>query len=364
MKLLSALKRQPADNCIILTYNLDLLFFEHMLFEPLYAAGCRNTLVLCDPLQYQTALADVEQLRYAGQRYLLMPARTSLSGAFHPKLILLTSADNGRLFLTSGNLTKAGYTRNLEIVSLFEYNPKKPDPIAWAAIKWGFDTLSQIVAASDADGLAQQRLEQLVGTTSWLRREAPLPSSAPVWSLHNLDAPLLDQAIDRYRRDDGSPVSEALVISPFFDSEARAIGQLLAQCQPERLYLYTQADTHGLNPRALAAVLERHQPEFHPFQLNLEGRTLHAKALLLRTGQGAWLAAPTLASAPGSIPRRGAIQSLCLCASSQTQLTLTPGSSRPLSTPIRWSWIGRLSLSLLNRRSNPKLSSLCCRLSW
>lgn len=298
MKLLTALKRQSADNCIILTYNADLLFFEHLIFEPLYASGCRNTLVLCDPLQYRMALADVEQLRYAGQRYLLMPARTSLSGAFHPKLILLTSADGGHLFLTSGNLTKAGYTRNWEVVTLFKYNAKKPDPTAWMAFQWAFDTLSQIIDASDTEGLARRRLDQLLGTTPWLRQEHLLPSSAPVWLLHNLDAPLLDQVIGRYHQDDGSPISEATVgspiseatvVSPFFDPDARAIAYLLAECQPKRLRLYTQADSHGLNPRALAAVLKRHNPDFQPYQLDLEGRLLHAKTLLLRTERGAWL---------------------------------------------------------------------------
>ena len=124
MKLLTAIKRQPADNCIILTFNADLLFFEHLVFEPLFGAGCRNTLVLCDPAQYTVALEDVEQVRYAGQRYLLLPGRTSPHGAFHPKLVFLTAVDGGRLLLTSGNLTKAGYTRNWEVATLFEYNAK------------------------------------------------------------------------------------------------------------------------------------------------------------------------------------------------------------------------------------------------
>ena len=84
MKFLSALKRQAVDNCIILTYNANLVFFEYMLFEPLYAAGCRNTLIVCDPRQYDAALADAPLLRYAGQRYLFMPGRTSPSGAFPP----------------------------------------------------------------------------------------------------------------------------------------------------------------------------------------------------------------------------------------------------------------------------------------
>lgn len=289
MKLLTALKRRPADNCVILTYNADLLFFEHMVFEPLYAAGCRNTLVLCDPLQYSMAVADIEQLRYAGQRYLLMPARTSLSGAFHPKLILLTSTEGGRLFLTSGNLTKAGFTRNWEVVTLFEFNAKKPDSTSWMAFQWAFESISQIVSTLDSDRLASQRLDQLWGTTPWLRQEPALPSSAPVWPLHNLEAPLLKQVVDHYRQDDDSPVTEAAIVSPFFDPNARVIARLLTECQPRRLLLYTQADTHGFNPRSLAAVVARHDTDFQLFHLSLEKRQLHAKSLLLRTERGAWL---------------------------------------------------------------------------
>ena len=289
MRLLTTLKRQPADNSVILTYNADLPFFEYMVFEPLYAAGCRNTLVVCDPMQYELALDDAPLLRYAGQRYLLMPARTSLKGAFHPKLILLTSADSGRVFLASSNLTKAGYGRNWEVVTLFEYNSKKPDPTAWIACRWAFDTLWRIADASDTSGLALQRLDQLLGTTAWLRQESPLLSSSKVWLLHNLDAPLLGQVLAHYRRDDGSPVTEALIVSPFFDASAVAVSELLTECQPKRLCLYTQEDTHSLNPQALASVLGRHDLEFQPYQLELEGRLLHAKALLLRTGRGTWL---------------------------------------------------------------------------
>src|SRR3954464_8367298 len=82
IKLLTSLTRQPAENCIILTYNADLLFFEYMVFDPLYAAGCHNVLVMCDPAQYQLALRDTSQLRHAGQHYPILPARTSPAGAF------------------------------------------------------------------------------------------------------------------------------------------------------------------------------------------------------------------------------------------------------------------------------------------
>jgi hypothetical protein len=290
MKLLTALKRLPADNCVILTYNADLPFFEYIVFESLYAAGCRNTMLLCDPAQYELAVQDTPMLRYAGQRYLLLPGRTSPTGAFHPKLILLTSTKRGRLFVSSSNLTRAGYTRNWEVVTLFEYNARNPDPAAWVAFRWAFDALTRIVEASDADRMGHQHLDQLLGTTPWLRQESPIPVSVPVWPLHNLDEPLLDQVFARYRQGDGSPIGEVVVVSPFFDTGARAVDRLLSECRPQRLRLFTQANGHRLNPRALRSVLEHHDLEAHLSELNLEGRWLHAKVLLMRTQRGAWLA--------------------------------------------------------------------------
>ena len=144
--------------------------------------------------------------------------------------------------------------------------------------------------SSDTYGLGRQRLEQLWGTTPWLRQEPPLPSSAPVWPLDNLNESLMDQLLDRYRAGDGSPVREVIVISPFLDPEARAIEGFLAEFAPGRLVVYTQEDTHGLNPPALASVLEKSNTEFHLYHLELERRRLHAKSLLLRTERGAWLA--------------------------------------------------------------------------
>lgn len=291
MKFLSALKRQAVDNCIILTYNANLVFFEYMLFEPLYAAGCRNTLIVSDPHQYDAALADAPLLRYAGQRYLFMPGRTSPSGAFHPKLVFLTSSDGGKVFLLSGNLTQAGYTRNWEVVTSFEYNVKSPNPIAWLACRWAFDTLLRIVQTSEADELAHQRLERLIGTTAWLRQEPAIAPEANSWLLHNLGTSLFDQVSAQYHRDDGSPVREIVAISPYFDPNARAVEKFLTDFTPQQLSLYTHKDTHGLNPRALRTVLERHTPDFQINHLSLADRALHAKLLLLRTQRGVWLAA-------------------------------------------------------------------------
>lgn len=290
MKLLKNLN-QTADNCIILTFNLDLLFFEYVLFSSLYASGCRNTMVLCDPAQYQLALQhDVARLQHVGQRYLLLPARTSPQGAFHPKLILLTSSDSGKVFLLSGNLTQAGYLHNWEVLTLFEYNAKKPDPVAWQGCRWAFDTLSEIINVSDMGSLGRQRLEQLWGMTPWLHQEPAPFTTAPVWPLHNLSEPLLDQVLACYHREDGSPVSEIVAVSPFFDHSAQAIQRWLQKLQPQKMWLYFQGNGCNLNPLRLKSVLKQHQLEFQANKLSLGNRHLHAKTLLFRTEQGCWLA--------------------------------------------------------------------------
>ena len=289
MKLLESLTRHPVDNCVILTYNANLLFFEYMLFEPLYGAGCRNTLVICDPGQYQQAVSDVSHLRYAGQRYIVAPSHTSPGGAFHPKLIFLTSAEKGRLFLTSGNLTKAGYTENWEVVSLFEYDLKRPSVIAWQACDWAFRTLQRIVQSSDGSPALMNRLEQLLGTTPWLRQAPHSPDSELVWLLHNLDVPLLDQLEYHYRREDGTPVVETVVLSPYFDKRACAFAGLHGRFQPRRWRVYTHGSDHHLNRKALATALDPEKTPVDLRELSIDGRTVHAKALMLRTEKGVWL---------------------------------------------------------------------------
>jgi len=366
MKLLTALRRQPADNCIILTYNADLLFFEHLLFEPLYASGCRNTLVLCDPMQYGMALSDIDQLRYAGQRYLLIPARTSPHGAFHPKLILLTWSDGGRLFLTSGNLTQAGYTRNWEVVTLFEYDVRKPDPMAWAACHWAYQIASRIVATSDVGDLGQGRIEQLWGTTPWLRRDTPFAATEPVWLLHNLDKSLLDQLVSKCQPGGGSAVNDIVVVSPFLDPGARALDRLLEAFRPENLRLYTQRATHGLSPHRFKAVVDRHQTHVELFDLDLSERALHAKAILLRSESGVWLAtgSPNLSRPAWLEPAATGNTEFAVLRFEQDPSYFDPWLQDLLdhATPMELDWDAETPLREAEPISEPRIALLSCLL--
>ena len=288
IKLLSSLKKLPAENCFILTYNLDLPFFEAALFEPLYGAGCRNTVVLCDPQQYNEALQDSTLLRYAGLRYLLFSGLTSPRGAFHPKLILLTNKTAGRLFLTSGNLSRAGYTTNWEVVTDFEFNHRRPDPVAWKAFRWAYLLFEKLTGVSEHSNLVRERLERLWGTTPWLREELPFDENAPVWMLHNLEETLLGQIIDLYRQNDGTQVKEIGVVSPFFDTRALALSEILKQLDPASIQIYTQT-AQGIQKELIDRVLQGRSNHVKFFSLGTMSRRLHAKTLLIKTKQGVWL---------------------------------------------------------------------------
>lgn len=289
IKLLKSLRDFPAENSFILTYNLDLPFYEAAVFETLYGYGCRNSVVICDPRQYQIALQDTALLRYAGQRYLLQSGLTSPRGAFHPKLILLTNKTTGRLFLASTNLSRPGYTHNWEVVTDFKFDSRRPDPVAWHIFQWSIDLLEKVAGASDQSGLIKKRTDRLLGTTPWLRKEFELGENRHVWALHNLEESMLDQILARYHRYDGSPVKEAYIVSPFFDKKALAFSALLSHLQPDGVHVFTQ-DGQGLQKSAIEDIQKKHSTPLVFHSLLELPRRLHAKTILLKTENGVWLA--------------------------------------------------------------------------
>ena len=217
IKILSALIGNPTENCFILTYNLDLPFFESALFEPLYSSGCRNTIVFCDPMQYQVSIEDAGMVNYAGQRYLLFPGKTSPHGAFHPKIVLQTSKMEGHLYIASANVSRSGYTNNWEVLTKFEFYEEKPDDISWQAFYWAYKLVRKIADESDPSGLIHERLDRLWETIPWLRNENQSKEIRNVWCLDNVDNTLLDQIHTKYLENDGSKVGDVFIISPYFD---------------------------------------------------------------------------------------------------------------------------------------------------
>jgi hypothetical protein len=85
-------------------------------------------------------------------------------------------------------------------------------------------------------------------------------------------------------------VEEIVVISPYFDAELSAPAQMQRLFQPHGWRIYTQDAVRAFPQAAAQKLFGPMGNAFHLAELDLEkGRRLHAKTLLLRTRQGAWL---------------------------------------------------------------------------
>ncbi len=225
-----------------------------MLFEPLYGAGCRNVLILRpEPVSLQ--FAGYSALALCRPRYTIIPSLTSPNGAFHVKMVLLTSKESGNLFLGSGNLTKSGYIRNWEVFTEFSYTAGKKENEGDARpFIWAYQQISKILSASDKSHLGIPRLEQLVSTTPWQNQPANSSDQANYWLLSSLEEPLLNQFMRHYQERDGSKVDAVTMVSPFFDPYGRAVQSICDALHPHSLHIYSQNFEAAFPPETLQKI--------------------------------------------------------------------------------------------------------------
>ena len=76
-----------AHSSVILTFAIDLPFYDGFVRRRLKNAGVVNQMVFCDLRMYQSELIALSAVRQFGRSYSVTPIHQS--GAFHPKLYLL-----------------------------------------------------------------------------------------------------------------------------------------------------------------------------------------------------------------------------------------------------------------------------------
>src|SRR5690242_575863 len=95
----------PWDHLLIMTYGLDLPFFERTLYSQL-AERCRNKIILADGQHYLEACAQYARkqglVNHLNQSYIA--AGIFVPHVAHAKLVLLTNSEQGQLLVGSGNL--------------------------------------------------------------------------------------------------------------------------------------------------------------------------------------------------------------------------------------------------------------------
>lgn len=96
------------------TYALSLSFFEAVILDALVRGAGSQALILADVQGVRASLGEQGAQR-VGKDYEVEPVAVA-NGVFHPKISVLSSADDCHVLVGSGNLTFGGWGGNCEIL--------------------------------------------------------------------------------------------------------------------------------------------------------------------------------------------------------------------------------------------------------
>ena len=106
---------------LITTFNIDVEFFERYIISKLYSNGIRKIALIVDARELNKGITEIRKPSVLlGKKYSVNPV--SITGAYHPKMILLLAQDKAKLIIASANCTYSGYITNNEIFNAFEVN--------------------------------------------------------------------------------------------------------------------------------------------------------------------------------------------------------------------------------------------------
>jgi HKD family nuclease len=262
-----SLRAGSIDAFLALTYSVDLAWFERTLLPALRGAGARHIAVLADADELSKCLvAKYQFISAAGLEYLVIPMRGR--GAFHPKAYIAAGSKHTRVFVGSGNLTTAGFGRNLEIFSRFETGQAVTTSVL-AELRGYVD--DQVRRYGIDNGPLQPYLDAAFG-----RETKPLMAPEVL-----LDGPACWKLFSSLR------VDELTILSPFFDGEAKAVRSLAKACGASKVRVITDLRSTTLTRNA-ALTLQAEAVSLDV--LDAEPRALHAKVVLARTESDEYLA--------------------------------------------------------------------------
>lgn len=264
------------EHALVLTYGVDIPFFERSLW-PQFAKRCRNKIILADGLHYLQASESYAQqkglVRHLNQSY--VAAGIFGPHATHAKLILLTSAEQGRLLVGSGNLSWQGYASGGEVFTAYDYSFDAPEALpAFITVR---EMVDELIRRYPIEAAARRRISYMWEQTPWLYF-SPTSIEQPV--RHNLSRSFLDQLRETVG---GDTVEELWILTPFFDKEAVALERLVNTLCPNKVTLLAQPSRTSVDPSALQQVFDSLQChcEIRPFQIDTDAY-VHAKCYLLK----------------------------------------------------------------------------------
>lgn len=284
IEILNEIKGGGYEASLITTFNAYLPFYEDVVLRHLMGNGVRHNVLMMDAAQ-TTLAVDRHPPRSAGRYYTLAPIK--VSGAFHPKVILLVGKRKGTLLVGSHNLTLAGFGYNREMSNLIVYGGE--DDTEASTI---FSSVWQNVlnwAESQSGPLPVQvinMIKKVRDFAPWLQDSAGMLSEGCRVLSCKHDAPNLWQQLIEFAGT--GPVKRVTVIGAFFDANLSFIKKVHDELTPEELIV-------GIDPASVQFPAGRELPGVS--FVNCAGLAtaekdakqagyLHAKSLLIQREDG------------------------------------------------------------------------------
>lgn len=213
------------ETALLSTFNFEIEFFEKAILSRLIRNSIRKISVFVDAKELSKALINARS-GSLGLRYAINPV--SMSGSFHPKVILLLGKNRARLVVSSANLKLTGYCINNEIFDYIDYDEEHPEyrDLIVKAIQF-FDHCNQFTPLLDAALLASVR-------------KAPYNRKASIngqfFLLENTSSSILDQIKEIIRE----PVDSITVAVPYYDNSLLGLTAINNSFPNAHVNLYLQ----------------------------------------------------------------------------------------------------------------------------
>lgn len=265
--LLNIIEENSANNynfLVLTTFEFSLTFFEDYLMKSLP----KDTFLLIDARKYNRVLSETQP----SKKFLtffqnkIIPINFQ-KGVFHPKLILFCGDNKFCSYVSSANLTKSGYTRNIELVSKFQN-----EILAFEIIEY----IKKIL--ENCKGSAKKLLEDKI---SPLRLGTGKNSFTDFKILGNNDEPIMEQFLS-YIID--KKFIDLYICSPYLDINPDEIIECLEKIKVENRNFILQT----INAFKIDTVEFLLKSNYKLFLFN-KNRLLHAKFIYLHNKEEDYL---------------------------------------------------------------------------
>ena len=204
-----------AHHVVILTHNIDFFFVQSILDSKLYAVGSPKITIFADAMSAAASFEDQSALLGGlGTRYRVVPVDLGPYRRFHPKALLLASAQRAALAIGSGNLTHGGMAANHEAWTFAASDGESPALIA--AFR---DYLYRLVPTLPLAGALVDELDSIFDQEQAWAVGLPEPGGLAATPS---DISLLNQMTQLV---DGAPDAVS-VLAPYHDDRAAALTEL------------------------------------------------------------------------------------------------------------------------------------------